>query len=502
MPTPIDRNTLSEFTRRLDRNQNGVIDGSEGRVLGSVGNRNSASGTRETSDAIARGEAALADFRLGATDADAIADRLAGGDAWVSKEDLFVSDAARDRIDGLAGGALDGKLSKKELSAGLQQGGLALTGDGLFLSREVDGRFGSRPTPPGGSDRPSPPGSDRPSPPGGSDRPTPPGSDRPTPPGGSSRPTPPGGSDRPTPPGGSDRPTPPGGSTGPVPPPVHVPRYYFQPSMPVILPSNPQPVPRIPLPPDPAPARKIELGDVKGDAIDLLAGYDRLRTRKKTLFITHHPEITAAEAREKLGKGETIYLAPDGGVNKTSSYKPITKASELDPLLPQIKEQKRADMQSAENSAYQQRVRDWTERDIRNRVSQLPAFNAIYNTDRLALNNFLVTEGGRSFNRNMITAMNIYNQADTQREIARRWHDNPEMSTRDFNRMANAVITDKIARLYWQADYMGDPEAYLGRVPVPGLRYPDTQEDVDYNVRVIKQVSQELPLLLNSSVHQ
>ncbi len=492
MPTPIDRQTLSEFTRRIDRNRDTLIDRTEAEILGSVGNRNGSNGTRETADALANGDAALSGFRLGASDADALADRLAGGDSWVSKEDLSLTDGARDRIDGLAGGAYDGKISKKELSAGLQQGGLALTGDGIMLSREAESRFSSRPTPPGGSDRPTPPsGSDRPTPPGGSDRPTPPS--------GSDRPTPPGGSDRPTPPSGSDRPTPPGGSTGPVPP--HVPRYYWQPQMPVILPNDPRPVPKIALPPEPAPAHKVELSEVKGDVIDLLAGYDRLRTKKKTLFITHHPEITASEAKDKLGKGETIYLAPDGGVNKTSAYKPIKSAQELEPLFSQVKEQKRGDMQAVENSAYQARVRDWTERDIRNRISNLPAFNSIYNTDRLALNNLLVTEGGRSFNRNMITAMNVYNQADTQREIARRWHENPEMSTKDFNRMANSVISSKVSNLYWQADYMGDPEAYLGRVPVPGLRYPDTQEDVDYNVQVIRRVSQELPHLLNSAVN-
>jgi hypothetical protein len=492
MPTPIDRQTLTDFTRRIDRNRDNLIDRSEAEILGQVGNRNGSNGTREAADALASGQAALSGFRLGASDADAIADRLSGGDAWISKEDLNLSEGARDRIDGLAGGAYDGKISKKELSAGLQQGGLALTGDGLMLSREAESRFSSRPTPPGGSDRPTPPGnSDRPTPPGASDRPTPPGSsDRPTPPGASDRPTPPGSSDRPTPPGASDRPTPP-----------HVPRYYWQPQMPVLLPNDPQPVPKIALPPEPAPARKVELSEVKGDVIDLLAGYERLRTKKKTLLITHHPEISATEAKAKLAKGETIYLAPDGGVNKASSYKPITSAKELDPLFPQVKEQKRGEMQAAENSAYQSRVREWTEQDIRKRVANLPAFNSIYNTDRLALSNLLVSEGGRSFNRNMITAMNIYNQTDTQREIAKRWHENPEMSTKDFNRMANAVITDKISRLYWQADTMSDPEVYLGRVPVPGLRYPDTQEDVDYNVQVIRRVSQELPLLLNSAIN-
>ncbi|HEY9854366.1 MAG TPA: hypothetical protein V6D05_01425, partial [Stenomitos sp.] len=322
-----------------------------------------------------------------------------------------------------------------------------------------------------------------------------------------SRPTPPstGGYDRPTPPstGGSDRPIPPstGGYDRPTPPPVHEPRYYWQPEFPIILPSNPQPVPKIELPPTPAPARKVDLSEVSTDVVDLLADYGRLRDKKKTLFITNHPKLDATEAKDKLAKGESIYLAPDGGMHKDSTYKEIKSAKELDSLLPSVREQKRSDLQATENQAYDRRVDAWVEQDVQRRISNMPAFNSIYDTNRLSLNNYIVSDGGRSFNRNLITAMNVYNQPSTQREIATRWHNNPDMGTSEFNRMANSVISDKISRLYWQADYMGDYGTYLGSNPVPGLRYPDTQEDVDYNADVIRRVASEVPFLLNSAVN-
>lgn len=344
--------------------------------------------------------------------------------------------------------------------------------------------------------RPTPPSSSRPTPPSSS-RPTPPSSSRPTPPS-TSRPTPPstGGYDRPTPPSsgyGYDRPTP---------PPVHEPRYYWQPSFPVYIPSNPRPVPRIELPPSPAPARQVGLNEVTTDIVDLLTEKQRLRDEKKRLLMTTHPELTSAEAKAKLASGQTVWLAADGGAHLSKdAYKPIKNVSELAPLLPGVREQKRGELQAGENRAYQNRVAQWSETDIQHRVSQMPAFNSIYNTDRLAMQNMMVTEGGRSFNRNMITAMNVYNQPSVQREIARKWQDNPEMSTPEFNRMANHVIADHVQNLFWQSNYMGDWGTYLGTNPVPGLRYPDTQEDVDYNAAVIRRVASELPMLLNNSVN-
>jgi hypothetical protein len=116
------------------------------------------------------------------------------------------------------------------------------------------------------------------------------------------------------------------------------------------------------------------------------------------------------------------------------------------------------------------------------------------------LNNFLVSEGGREFNRNLLTAMNVYNQPETRREIARKWHDNPEISTAEFNMLVNSVLVQRISNLGWNAHYQGDWGSYLGTVSVPGLRYPDYPEDVDWNVRVIREVAAEVPMLLNSAV--
>ncbi len=90
--------------------------------------------------------------------------------------------------------------------------------------------------------------------------------------------------------------------------------------------------------------------------------------------------------------------------------------------------------------------------------------------------------------------------AATRREIAQKWHDNPQMTTSEFNRMANSVETRKVGELYWDARYQGDWGTYLGTNPVPGLRYPDTQEDVAWNARVIREIASEVPMLLNSAV--
>lgn len=73
------------------------------------------------------------------------------------------------------------------------------------------------------------------------------------------------------------------------------------------------------------------------------------------------------------------------------------------------------------------------------------------------------------------------------------------MITAEFNRMANSVITQKISSMYWDARQQGDWGTYLGTNPVPGLRYPDTQEDVDYNANAIRRVAVEVPILLNGA---
>lgn len=416
---------------------------------------------------------------------------------------------------------------------------------GLNLSvRAPIRRDGDRPVPPQIDDRPRPPqgdtyrrGSGRPTPPpvSGSrdyDRPAPPpvsgGRDhdygRPTPP-----PVNPGYGrdydrdyDRPAPPpvnpgyGGDydhdyDRPVPPPVNPGygydrPVPPPVHPdryrgPRYYWTPSFPIIPPTEVRPIPHIPLPQRPEPARRVDPSEVSLDVFQLLGESGRLRTRKHFLWVfPYHPKISGGEARNMLAAGKPVYVGPDSGWHFSGSYQAVSGEKQLDSYQGEARARKLQQMQAAEDRAYQSRLGAWAEGDVSRRMSNLPSFNSIYDTNRLSLNNYMISYDGRSFNRNLITAMNIYNKPEVRREIARKWHENPDMNTGQFNAMANQVITRHVSNLFWNAQHQGDWGTYLGTNPVPGLRFPDYQEDVDWNASVIRQVASELPLLLNSSV--
>ena len=513
----ISGSILSDLTRRVDKDNNNRIETNEGRVKGRVGNENGIAGVQETASSISDGSAVLYGFQLKATDAEAVADQLAGGNTWISKDDLNLSTAARDQIDGQGGGARDNRISKKEMAAALMRGGLAFNRDGITLSSEV--RIADRPTPPGGnSGRPTPP------PVGGSDRPTPPGgnSGRPTPPpvGGSDRPTPPGGnSGRPTPPpvsGGNDRPTPPG--VDPAPPRPHTPRYYWMPQWPQLMPTEKREIARIPLPPQPqagpapAAARKVDPSEIQLDTYQLLAEKGRLRSREtRMFFFTVHPVLSAGDAKARQAAGKPVYVGPDSGWHGKGSYQEVTGEKGLDSYSAEAKGQKLNEMQAAEDRAYQGRVdtwrsnhanavSNWRNTDISHRQGALPQFNNIYDTNRLMFNNYMVSVGGKEFNRNLITATNVYNQPETRKEIARRWHEKPEMGTAEFNHMANEVISKKISDLGWNAQYQGDWGTYLGTNPVPGLRYPDTDEDVNWNARVIREVAGEVPMLLGGSI--
>ncbi len=479
----IDSSLLLDLTRRVDRNLNRRIDTYEGRVDGLVGNDNGVAGTRETADAITAGDAVLSDFALGATDAKAVSTGFARGDAWVSKDDLLISQRARDHLDGM-NGAVDGRISAKELAAGLQRGGLALAQDGLYLSSEVRQ---SRPTPPSVEpDRPTPPSMEP-------DRPTPPSVEpgRPTPPS-----VEPG---RPTPPSVEPgRPTPPSVEPGRPTPPA-VPRYYWQPTFPIVLPTDRRQIPQIAPPPSPASVRKVAPGEVSADPFALLAESGRLRKKAKFLWIfTYYPRVGPGEARSLLQSGTPIFVSANGGFFGGSRLT-VTDPAGLDPFVAEQRDRKYRALQDAENNAYENRLTTWRETDLQNRVTQLPPFNALYDMDKLNLANMMVSEGGRQFSRNLITAMNVYNQADTRRQIAAKWQENPALTTAEFNRMANSMITRKLSALYWDARQQGDWGTYLGTNPVPGLRYPDTPEDVEYNTNAIRRVAVEAPILLNGA---
>jgi hypothetical protein len=351
-----------------------------------------------------------------------------------------------------------------------------------------------------GSDRPAPPpidggrrDYDRPAPPpvrGGRDydRPAPPpvGNDY--------------GYDRPTPPpvnGGYDRPAPP-----PVRPHYERPRYFWMPSFPVFMPTNPQPIAKIAQPPAPAPARKVDMNEVGVDVFQLLGEAGRLRQKKYFLWIIpYHSKISAGEAKSLLAAGKPVHVGPDSGWHFPGKYAAVTTEKGLDGYLSEARSKKLNEMQRNEDNAYHNRVEAWRQTDIQNRLNHLPAFNSVWDTNRMMLPAYLISEDGRQFNRSLVTAMNIYNQPETRREIARRWSENPTMSTGEFNMMANQVVANKASNLYWNASYAGsDWGVYLGSNPVPGLRYPDYQEDVEWNAAVIRRTASELPLLLNASI--
>ena len=171
-------------------------------------------------------------------------------------------------------------------------------------------------------------------------------------------------------------------------------------------------------------------------------------------------------------------------------------------MLPELRNTKLGEVQSNVNMAAANNLTAWNEQDISNRQNSLPAFNSLYNMEQLNLNDYMVSGGGsgKSVNRLLITAMNLYAQPDTRRAIAQHWHDNPNMSKQEFAQMANSVVMDSARNLAWNAGFSGDWDTYLGQNPVPGLRYPDTDEDVAYNQRAIQDVAQKLNFTLPTAV--
>jgi hypothetical protein len=358
---------------------------------------------------------------------------------------------------------------------------------------QTSGDTFTRVTPPAVTARPS-----APQPPSTTARPTPP----------SSRPVPP--SERPVPPAviGNNRPVPPAViiNDRPVPPPVvevHVPRYYYSPRWPVFVPSNPRPLPQIDPGQAPAGARRVDINEVNGDAIDLLAEKGRLRDKvSHMLWPTTFPELNAAAAKSALAGNKTIWLGPDSGMHMAKTYTAVTSPKDVAPMLGGLRNEKLNEMQGAEDQAAANRRSQWNENDIQNRQSMVPAFNSVYDMGQLNMNDYMVSGGtnGKSFNRLLITAMNVYAEPSTKRELAERWHANPNMSTAEFNQMANSVVANRVQNLAWNAGAEADIESYLGQCPVPGLRYPDTEADVQYNIRVIQEVASKLPFVLGSAV--
>lgn len=153
-------------TRAMDLNRNGVLDPQEAtftrRADRVVGNGNGINGTRETSDALKRGDLFVRGMKPQA--ADALATYFSKrelnegkmpqewrGDDTISRDDLNLSPAALRTADRNG----DGRVSRGEFSAALVSGSLSIG---------IDSVVDDRPTPPP-VDRPVPPPIERPVPP-------------------------------------------------------------------------------------------------------------------------------------------------------------------------------------------------------------------------------------------------------------------------------------------------------------------------------------------------
>lgn len=130
-------NDYLAVTKALDMNSNNKIDEKEASISYSahskIGNSNGVAGTKELATSLEKGDILLK--RMTPESADKIADYFSKrsentgkkpidwvSDAWISKEDLTISDDLRKKIDTNA----DGKVSKKEFSAALVNGTIVI----------------------------------------------------------------------------------------------------------------------------------------------------------------------------------------------------------------------------------------------------------------------------------------------------------------------------------------------------------------------------------------
>lgn len=145
-------------TRAMDLNRNNILDGNEAtfsyRANRTIGNGNGVNGTRETSDAMKRGdlfvrgmkpqaaEALATYFSRRAINEGKMPDQWIG-DATISRDDLRLSPEALRRVDRNQ----DGRISRREFSDALVSGDLTIG---------IDSQIDDRPVPPA-VDRPVPP---------------------------------------------------------------------------------------------------------------------------------------------------------------------------------------------------------------------------------------------------------------------------------------------------------------------------------------------------------
>ena len=133
----LNNNDYMAVTRAMDGNRNNRIDKSEANVTWGahmqIGNANGVAGTRETADALSRGDVYITS--LPADTAEKVALYFSNhaenagkmpkdwtGDAWISKEDLDMPDSTRRAIDT----NYDNRVSKTEFAEALTTGRISI----------------------------------------------------------------------------------------------------------------------------------------------------------------------------------------------------------------------------------------------------------------------------------------------------------------------------------------------------------------------------------------
>ncbi len=130
-------NDYLAITKAMDANENNRVDPSEATISNraqiKIGNANGIAGTRETAEALQKGDIFIPKLTLDA------ADKVSGyfsnraentgkpvkqwtTDNWISREDLQMSDSLRSRIDSNS----DGKVSRREFADALVQGKITI----------------------------------------------------------------------------------------------------------------------------------------------------------------------------------------------------------------------------------------------------------------------------------------------------------------------------------------------------------------------------------------
>jgi hypothetical protein len=244
------------------------------------------------------------------------------------------------------------------------------------------------------------------------------------------------------------------------------------------------------------------------DAVAELSRLGRLRERKahfmKWLFGYGFPKIEAVTARTMLSNGQVVYLAPDASrIHFARTYQAQASTAALDALLPILQQ----DAMTAAGQAAR-------EADIAERANVLPAFNTTYDIYKL-LYLEAVADGysyyGQPVHRGLVTAANLYALPSVRRAIATYWEDHPRCTAAEFRSATNRALADKFRTIASSAGSLAEmPSVYADARIIPGLREPRAivqndryahDEDVRYNLQVIRTIAYNTPLMLSSALY-